>query len=100
MIYKNEKSDSVCIVMTILGLEMHEGNFNCFSFGGGKEPSNARFKQSITDSSVEFKIIVESDSRKKSFYKWEVKRLPSKIRPEKTKVKVSFKFLVFILYFK
>ena len=88
-IHKSESSSSVCIVLTIIDLECFEGNLKFCSFGGDKQPSNAKVKHSFTDSSVEFKCIVNGDRKERRYYSWTVKKLPTRIKADKTKVKVS-----------
>jgi hypothetical protein len=92
-IYKNESSKSVSIVLTILDLECYEGNIKCASFGN-KQPSNAKLKYNFTENSFEFKCVLNPDKSEARYYRWKVKQLPTKIKPEKTKVKVNYLFLI------
>jgi hypothetical protein len=95
-IYKNESTKSVSIVLTILDLECHEGNIKCAAFGN-KQPSNAKLKYSFTENSFEFKCVLNPEKSEARYYRWNVKQLPTKIKPDKTKVKVNYLFLVKML---
>ena len=98
-IHKNEKASSVTIQLTIIGLELHDGNC-CLSMAA-REPANASVQQSISDSSFEYKLILKPDGNDKNVrrYKWTVKKLPSRIKPDKTRIKYQHE-KVFITFAK
>ena len=96
-IYNDETSKSVSILLTIVNLEKTKSTF-C-GIGGKNEPSNANVKYNITNQSIDFKCILNGGTKNARYYRWAVKKLPSKIRGDKTKVEVivlKFKFLFLI----
>ena len=96
-IYNDETSKSVSILLTIVNLEKTKST--CCGIGGKNEPSNANVKYNFTDQSVDFKCILNGDTKNARYYRWAVKRLPSKIREDATKIEVIVQKFHFFCYF-
>ena len=88
-IYDDETAESVCIVLTILGLEYTDTEPNGLScLSGNKVFSNGKLDYKFLDNSFEFKCTLNCETSTARYYKWNVQKLPTKINPKKCKVKV------------
>ncbi|CAF0776684.1 unnamed protein product [Brachionus calyciflorus] len=86
-----EKNDNAVFILVIDGLKVHRTMSSMFK----KQPSNAMVQnQIITEQAINFSIQM-NDSKK--LYRFQIKRLPTRINPDKCKVEFEKEKVVITL---